>query len=490
MLRTLYSRLALTLFVLLCVVGLALVFLVRDTSALYQQEVAQKLNRSLAAHIVAEQALISDDEVDSEALEHLFHLLMVINPSIELYLLDREGRVLAFSAPEGKVRRARVDLRPVRRFLAGEARFPLAGDDPRDRGRRKVFSAARIPAEGPLQGYLYIILGSEKYDSIVQSLQGSYILRASSWVLAVAIGIALLLGLLVFSRLTRRLAGLSSAMQAYAADAASAPLPCSDGPEQGDEIDRLRSCFSHMVGRIEHQVQELERMDGQRRELVANISHDLRTPMTTLQGYIETLLMKGDDLSAAQKTEYLHIALGHARRLSQLITELFELAKLDACETVLYAEPFSLAELVQDVVQKYRLRAGEAGIRLQADVGGGVPMVHGDIAMMQRVLENLIDNALRHTTAGGHVSVGLLPVGDRVTVRVEDSGSGIPAPELERIFERFHRAGDNRDGGSPNAGLGLAIVRRILELHGATIQVQSQPDQGTVFSFDMPACHA
>ncbi|HHO68513.1 MAG TPA: sensor histidine kinase, partial [Gammaproteobacteria bacterium] len=181
MLRTLYSRLALTLFVLLCVVGLALVFLVRDTSALYQQEVAQKLNRSLAAQIVAEQALISDDEVDGEALAHLFHLLMVINPSIELYLLDREGRVLAFSAPEGKVRRARVDLRPVRRFLAGGARFPLAGDDPRDPRRSKVFSAARIPAEGPLQGYLYVILGSEKYDSIVQSLQGSYILRASSW---------------------------------------------------------------------------------------------------------------------------------------------------------------------------------------------------------------------------------------------------------------------------------------------------------------------
>jgi len=213
--RTLYSRLALTLFVLLLVIGLLLLPLVHRTSEMYQQEVAQKLNANLAQNIVAEQPLISGDRVDRQALDRLFHNLMVINPSIEFYLLGRTGEVIAYSAPEGRIKRHRVDLGPVHEFVRDSTRFPLVGDDPRDLARRKVFSAARIPSEGPLQGYLYIILGSEKYDGIVQVLRGSYILRATTLVIAVAIGVALILGLVSFGLLTRRLSRLSSLVAQY-----------------------------------------------------------------------------------------------------------------------------------------------------------------------------------------------------------------------------------------------------------------------------------
>ena len=164
MFRTLYSRLALTLFILLCLVGVILIHVIGHSSTLYQQEVTQKLNRELAAHIVAEQTLIQDHKINHSALEHLFHQLMVINPSIELYLLNEHGSILGYSALPGKVKRTQIALKPIQAFLDGNTRYPLKGDDPRNPEDRKVFSAARIADHNGLQGYLYIVLGGEQYD--------------------------------------------------------------------------------------------------------------------------------------------------------------------------------------------------------------------------------------------------------------------------------------------------------------------------------------
>ncbi|MEA2080815.1 MAG: ATP-binding protein, partial [Pseudomonadota bacterium] len=405
-------------------------------------------------------------------------------------LLIRDGGVLAYSAPEGKVKRTHVDLEPVRAFLAGEQPYPLLGDDPRDTGRHKVFSAARIPERGALQGYLYIILGSEQYDSIVQLLRDSYIFRTNSWVLMAAMLIALVSGLLVFAVLTRRLRRLSLVMSQYADGGEDEPRTARypAGKREGDEIDQLGRQFNTMADRIDAQVLELQKTDSLRRELVANISHDLRTPLATLQGYLETLSLKEQVLSADEKRQYLQIALGHSQRLSQLVSELFELARLDSCETVVFSEPFSLAELVQDVAQKFQLRADGAGIRLQAELGNDTPMVYGDIGMMQRVLENLIENALRYTGKGGRITIGMVPDGDKVVVRVSDTGCGIPEEQLEHIFDRFYQAGGDSGRQGEGSGLGLAIARRILELHGSRIEVHSQVDQGTTFSFPMPVC--
>jgi hypothetical protein len=205
MFKTLYSRLALTLFVLLCVVGVTLMLVIGHSNTLYQQEVAQKLNNELAAHIVAEQPLIQNREVNQPALDHLFHQLMVINPSIELYLLDGQGAVIGYSAPEGKVKRDAVSLAPIQQFLSGDARFPLTGDDPRNVDGHKVFSAARIEGEDGLQGYLYIVLGGEQYDHVVQMLGSSYTFDSALLVLLVALGAALVAGLVMFALQTRRL---------------------------------------------------------------------------------------------------------------------------------------------------------------------------------------------------------------------------------------------------------------------------------------------
>ncbi len=222
----------------------------------------------LARHLVESRPLLVDRRVNQAALEELFHMLMVINPSIEIYLLDPSGRLLAYSAPEGKVKRWQVSLAPVESFLEGGEELPLQGDDPRSFDDRKIFSAAPIRVDGELQGYLYVILGGEAYDGVVQRLSGSYVLRATLWTLLGALVIALFLGLGGMALVTRRLGRLATLMQGFTGGRHDLRYPDVSG---GDEIDLLGRSFNRMAERIGQQVEALKRNDAQRREMIANI---------------------------------------------------------------------------------------------------------------------------------------------------------------------------------------------------------------------------
>jgi two-component system OmpR family sensor kinase len=486
--RSLYSKLAAVLTGLFFLVGLAFIAVILFSSDMYQQEVIQRLNIKLAEHIVSERLLIRENRVDREALKDIFHMLMVINPSIEVYLLAPDGKILAFSAPKGKVRREAVDVRPVERLLEGGEKIPLLGDDPRDPGGKKVFTAARIPEKGRLEGYLYVILGGQAYDSVVDKLQGSYILRLSAWMMGASLFFALAAGLILFALLTGRLRRLARAVAAYkGGDALKlSSLAVKDGLNEGDEIDRLATTFQNMAERIQEQVERLRRSEALRSELIANVSHDLRTPLSTLQGYIETLLLKEGSLGREERKKYLETAVRHCERLTKLVSELLELAKLESDEIGLHPEPFNLSELVQDVIQKFHLRARDRGIQLVPPENRDLPLVRGDIGLIERVLENLIENAIHYTPKGGMVGLELARERDDISVRVRDTGSGIPEKELPHIFNRFYKLDKSRKQEAGHSGLGLAIARKILELHERTIEVNSVLRAGTTFTFHLP----
>jgi len=488
MFRSLYSKLAAALTGLFGLVGLAIIVVTLFSTDMYQQEVNQRLNRELAGHIVAEKLLMQDNRVNQEALADIFHMLMVINPSIEVYLLDTQGTILAFSAAPGKVKRTYVDLEPVLNLLQGRAAIPVRGDDPRNPGGKKVFTVARIPEQGKLQGYLYVILGGETYDSVVQKLKASYILQLSAWMIFASLLFALIAGLVLFASLTGRLKRLAKAMDAFRGGAASESIELAPTKRRrrADEIDRLGLTFTEMAARIEDQMAQLRRSDAMRRELIANVSHDLRTPLATLQGYIETLLLKDDSLSEQNRRNYLETAIRHCERLSQLVSELLELAKLDSYDIRAQREPFNLGELVQDVVQKFQLMAGEKQITLATRCEKNLPFVNADIGLIERVLENLIENAVHNTPRGGSIRLELTPQPENVAVQVSDTGHGIPAEELDNIFNRFYQLDKSRKSELGHSGLGLAIAKKILELHDRSIDVVSALGSGTTFSFQLP----
>jgi signal transduction histidine kinase len=169
--------------------------------------------------------------------------------------------------------------------------------------------------------------------------------------------------------------------------------------------------------------------------------------------------------------------------LGELVAELFELAKLDSGETPLEIESFSMAELAQDIVEKFRLPATKSGVTLSTALTEELPFVEGDIGLIERALDNLIENAIRHTAEGGEVTVSVEPLPDSARVMVRDTGSGIPAEDRPFIFDRFYRGKNGGAGEGGGSGLGLAITKRILELHGSSIAVESSLGHGTSFSF-------
>lgn len=487
MFKTLYARLSLVLIALLCALGAAYIALTLYTTRLYQQQMTQRLNRTLAENLVANKALIHDGKVDKAMLDDIFHTYMVINPSIEVYLLGPGGRILGFSAPPGVVKRTRVSTAPIRAFLRSDAMLPILGDDPRDPGGRRIFSAAPVRADGGVDGYLYVVLAGQHHDSITGLLHSSYVLKLSTAVILASLLFGLAAGLFIFNVLTRRLRRLAGAMEAFQEHNVPAALDTGKGR---DEIDRLAAAFMDMSRRITAQVDALKRSDALRRELVANVSHDLRTPIASLQGYLETLRLKEQGLTPGQQRAYLDTALKHSERLGRLTSELFELSRLESGDIEPHMEPFALGDLAQDVAIKFRLAAEQRGIHLATRIPRELPLVYGDIALMERVLENLIENALQHTPRNGTVSLAVEPRDGHVTVTVADTGRGIPPDKIGRVFDRFYQAEKiERDRGG-GAGLGLAIAKGILNLHGEEIHVQSELNAGAAFSFRIPVCAA
>lgn len=243
-----------------------------------------------------------------------------------------------------------------------------------------------------------------------------------------------------------------------------------------------------MIEHIRSLLDALRASDAQRRDLIANVSHDLRTPLTALRGYLDTLLLKGASLSEQERTAHLLTAARQSERLGDLVTEFFELAKLDARDVHLSPEPVLLDELAQDVLQGFALAASQpTGVRLELPRHGGGQQVVADIRLLERMLANLIDNAIRHTDAGGIVAVRIeFAMPGTVRITVSDTGAGIPADALAHVFERSFTLDRSRSGESAGSGLGLTIVKRIVDLHGGMVSVTSRVGEGARFVVELP----
>ena len=450
----------------------------------YQQEVVQRLSSGLAAHIAGSRPLMDAGGWKPDSVRMLFDQLMAVNPAVEVYLLGNDGRIEADAAPAGHVRLDRVDLEPVRRFLAGEA-LPILGVDPRNTGVRKVFSAAPIRIDGRDRGYVYVVLQGEAHDALVSTVSASAVLRATLWSIALVALLGLAAGLVAFAWITRPLRSLTQAVRKFDGNGAAAAALRRDGDDDdGDEIAVLRRAFAQMGHRIADQWRELTRQDQQRRDLVANISHDLRTPLTSLHGYLETLRLKDESLPPDERRRYLDIALGQSRKVGRLAQELFELARLESGLVQPELDTFALPELVQDVIQKFELAAEARRQHLSIDFPRELPPVRADLGMIERVLTNLLDNAIRHSPPGTRIQVRLGTAGQAVEVRVSDTGPGIPAELRAGLFTRASALGQHR---RDSGGLGLVIVQRILQLHRSEVSLLDEPGQGAVFRFLLPA---
>ncbi len=300
-------------------------------------------------------------------------------------------------------------------------------------------------------------------------------------------GIAIALIVIIFSLflargLTKPLKSLTTAVERMQSGDYTQRV---EPPNSQDEIGHLSSAFNAMAGTIETDVNELRRQDELRRDLIANIAHDLATPLTSVQGFSEAL---ADDVitNTQARQETAQLIGREVQRLRRLVSDMQNMTSLEAGRLHLDLAPLNLYALVNETLEVVKYECEQVGITVRNEIPPGIPLALADSDRITQVLLNLVDNARRHTPSGGAITIGGRVENQHLTVWVSDTGVGINPADLPHIFERFYRADRSRTTTTGGSGLGLAIVKAIITTHGGMIRAESQPGRGTCIMFTLP----
>jgi signal transduction histidine kinase len=296
-----------------------------------------------------------------------------------------------------------------------------------------------------------------------------------------AIVFAIIVAVLLSRRLTRPLARLTTAT----ARMANGDYATRVDVRSPDEYRRLAATFNEMAAALEHDVNELQRQEQMRRDLVANVSHELATPLTAISGFTEALL-DGMLHSHEEREETVRRIARESSRLRRLVDQLRQVARYEAGAQSLDRAPLQLHTLVEETLAVLAPELNRHSVEAFNYLTPTLPLVYADGDRLTEILLNLTDNALRHVPAGGRIEVAARVEGDFVRVGIADSGPGIASQDRQRIFDRFYRVDRSRNSSTGGSGLGLAIVRALVEAHGGTIRVEDAQSGGALLSFTLP----
>lgn len=483
----LVKKLWLAFIVLIAIIGASYIFITGYFSNKHSEATIQKMNASLAEHLIEEKfhdasPFLEDGSVNKALFGDLMHDMMAVNRSIEVYLLDKSGDILysvVLDHGDGSETK-HVSLDPIKSFIASNGQEYILGDNPRNQKEQKIFSAAPYNVNGK-EGFIYIVLAGQKLQLVSDTLLGRYYSNLGIGGFLLAILFAGLIGFLSIWFLTKNLRLMTGTVKKFQEGDLEARI---ENPK-GSDIEVFANAFNEMADSIVENMDKMKSVDLLRRELIANVSHDLRTPLAILKGYIETMQMKKDSLTEKEKQEYLQITYDNVDKLSKLINQLFEYSKLEAEQITPIKEPFSITELSHDLIAKFKVLAERKQIDLQLKNDQKNAMVFADVGLVERALQNLLENAIKYTPSGGKVTLSIHPKSDQVEISIRDTGTGIPISDQPFIFDRYKQVatGSKKQG----HGLGLAIVKKIMELHDTTITVLSKPREGSSFIFQLPA---
>ncbi len=490
--RTITNQLMLklsgTFFLLVVLMGISYVAITVFFSERNFKETAQKLNASLAQDLIDEKfknasPFLEDGSINKPLFGDLMHDMMAVNRSIEVYLLNDLGEVLYsvvldHSNPNEPAKK--VALEPIHEFIEAQGETFVCGTDPRNTDVENIFSAASFEADGK-SGYVYIILAGGELAAVTDSLFSSYFMKLGLGAATLTTIFALLIGLLAIWFLTKNLRDIIQTVKRFE----EGDLDIRIENAKSSDLSVLATNFNSMADTIVANMEEMKSVDSLRRELIANVSHDLRTPLAIMKGYSETLQMKEGTIGEEERKKYLEIIHGNSDKLSKLVSQLFEYSKLEAEQVKPNKEPFSITDLAQDLIANYQVLGVKKEIEIDLQVNKEVPVVFADISLVERAIQNLMDNALKFTPKGGKVSLNLEADNEKVKVSITDTGVGIKESEQVQLFERYRQS--KRTNNKEGVGLGLAIVKKIMELHNTTIQIVSRPNEGSSFQFWLPS---
>ena len=472
----LFKRYSLWFILVFLIMGISYLFISLSLSNHYLQQVQTRIHIHVADSIIQDHQLVNQGQLSQAAIASTFNRYMQLNPHLEIYLTDLNGKILQYSADAKKIKRHQIETLPLRAQLnkdtLNKPEFPM-GDDPRSLSGKKPFSVAYLPNKEHPEGFLYVIIQDSIEQEANRQLQESILLKLSAWSFLSSLVIGLLLGGVLFYHLAKRIGNLSQTITHFKEQPEQPITP----PKQiKDEIDLLENTFMEMSVQIQQQMRQLSHTDQQRRFMISSLSHDLRTPLTNMLGYME-------QLTQTQPSEYLNIAYQNGLKLKHYLDQLFEFAKLDMDSFKLNQQALSLSEFCFDIFKQYETTypTQKWHIKIQQHI-----LYEFDVNQLERAIHNLVDNAIKH--GQGSITLGLEQKADTIQFKVCDEGPVLNQNDEPLAFDLFKPSAltfkKNQDVSS-GSGLGLAIVNSIAEKHHGHLEYCRDENQNC-FQISLP----
>ncbi|WP_104037432.1 sensor histidine kinase [Vibrio jasicida] len=409
----------------------------------------QSLHKELASHMRDDNPLMIGTDYNPKALKSIFHTLMLIGPDFEIYFLDSQGNITTHAAPEEAEIMGAVDLNPIKQFLNDEP-FPILGEDPRNRGEHKVFSVAAIEELGSTVGYLYVVIGSTRHDAIANAQVDTPYIALAGLVLVSILGFALGAYVLVKRSLLNPIERVTNQLEQQAEhDFRLQP----DFTRQVPELVPIAHSYQMMAKHIQQQFLQLEYQSSHRRQSLLQLSHDLKTPLSSVLGYLETWC-----LQHPESDPLIDVAFRNCEKLSTQLHSLLDAARKEAPMPNYEYCPVELSALMAECAETMQSQFSRKAVELKVEVEDKIKTV-GDKGLLERLVLNLLENALRHS-----------PIGSAVHCQAHLS------EDKTRIhFTFINHIEKNAEGGS--LGIGTKIVQSILMLHHSYLETNATPSQ-------------
>ena len=459
-----FRRIGLLIFIIVTVLSGLFVALTYMATTEYYEASTQLLNKDVAAHIAKFSSPFGKNGVDKKKADSVFYNAMIVSPNVEVYFLDNNGRVVYYHAADSLIKTRVVPLENIKQYIKAPD-VEITNIDPKDPGHAKIFSAAEVWNKGKQIGYIYVILVSKQYRNVADFVFRSRVGGLAIKVLIIIIIATVIFSILYTSRLQKRFNHVVSVLGTFREGDLNIRFPIN----KHDDFYPISQAFNQMADMLESNFKQLRSLEDERKNFLANIAHDLRTPLAVARGYAETLLIeKNTDI--AQRDVQVELVLNKILQVEKLVLQLFELSRMESVNFHPVKEPFIFSEVLLEILHGARFQAQQKKIELNCEDCEDRSLISADISMLERVVQNLIENALKYTPGGGQIKVSLSHTTGYLVFKVINTGELI-SPE---ICAWINSAAENDFINRPkNTGLGLALVKRIIQLHDFSLSAKA-----------------
>ncbi len=480
--NNIFKRIGLLVFSLITVLSLLFIVITYLSSTYFFNASTELLNKDVAAHIAKFTSPFEDSNINRSKADSVFYNAMVVSPSIEVYFLDTTGKVIYFEAPDSAIKLWQIPLTNINKMIASKGEDFITSPDPKEPDHNKIFSAAEVVSQSKKLGYIYVILGSKEYSNTSELLFKSHAATLALEAFIIIVVFSFFISFYYIKRLQRRYNAIVSVLDKYKQGNFAARFES----RRQDEFSPITSSFNSMAELLSQNISQLKKAEDERKNFIANISHDLRTPLSIASGYAETLITANDELqNSSRQKEYIQLVLSKIKQVEKMVMQLFELSRMDSVDFKPEKEPFIFSEILQEITGSFEITAAHKNISLTCIGCTEVIWTNGDIRMMERVIQNLMENAVKNTPAGGKIIIELKKQKTELLTSITNTGNPLHTALANWI-------NNNREEGTLSirnihkTGLGLAIIRRMLSLHNTKLNVAIKEDGSNHFYFTLP----